>query len=254
MMSALSIREELMSFGFNRLQADVYEKFITTVLDALFTAEVRVKEKSNWKKVVNKDGALLKQRRINGEQVMPVAEEAITAELHVQLDEIKIHANDNHALRKLDIEFRLDPPRPSEKITGKKSKRPDLVAKAMHYNTKGVEIVFEAKNVFTMADLKNKYFGKQGVQCFTRKADSYSCQKLGAMIGYTINESEHHWLDKIKQVAQEYTIQNNTLRQTLSQHQKPTITTDLLVENETNDYVKLFHMIMCFNTLKQTEQ
>lgn len=246
-----SIRDELIDFGFNKLQANVYAKFITTVFDALFSAESRVKAKENWENILLKEGALLKERNINGKSITPTAEEAITAELHVQLDHIKIEADVNHTLREMYIEFRLDPPIPSDTKTGKNCKRPDLVAKAMHFSTQGVELFVEAKNVFSLSDVKNHYFGTQGTVCFTRSEDSYRCKNLGAMLGYTISETEQYWLGKINAIASDHTKHSETHQHIVSETDtRPILTLDFPIEAQSDQCVKLFNMIMKFNTLE----
>ncbi len=243
-----SIKKYLVSSGYNIIAANAYIRFIEATLGALYKAEKRLNHKSAWNDFIVKDGAFNKLQKYSGlaTEIAIPSEVAITTELKPILDSLRKECASDDLLRDLDIFFEVEVPTPSKTKTGIKSNRIDIRAKSFRKEFE-LEMVYEAKNITTESDVKNKYLSADGILCLLRKSEPYSKMPISGMIAYTVKGSRKKWAEKIINNI-DSTFKTKKLSKSLSHKNKQVKSTLLSIFEEDNSIVEktVIHLIFKF--------
>src|SRR5262245_12932606 len=112
-------------------------------------------------------------------------EEGLTDELKHLLQDLRRRSPMASTLRELDIHFEGEAKARSKTLIGKNARKIDI--RAASYNTNyALELVFEAKIIDSDGDIRNSYFGPQGLGCFTDPPEPYTVSPVGGLLAYTV--------------------------------------------------------------------
>ena len=109
----IELEQFLCDLDFDQLQVAIWKQFIIAVIGAMRVAEARLCDPVEWKRFKKMDGALSKavprSQRSAQKQPRPL-EEGISTELRHYLKDIVRAADENHALKRLQIYFESEAP------------------------------------------------------------------------------------------------------------------------------------------------
>lgn len=194
----------LCNLGMTTFQSRIWCRMIAASVDALRQAEARLCVQ--WPQFIGMLGAIskAKRRRSKGgsSRTVPL-EEGVTAELGGHLDDIVASAKADHPLKQLGVRFQVEKLRRSPRLTGKRSKKADIVATSNAGEgiagwKASVELVFEAKVLDAPAGVKDYLHSEEGIGRFHRKSEPYTEEKIAAMLAYTVEGEPSEWTERIR--------------------------------------------------------
>lgn len=187
----------LVGKGIDELIASQWAKFLITAFEALRSAEATLNEPAAWALHVARKGALLNPRRTRAERGRRLpSEEGLTCGLAETLWAVRVGAQSDHDLRRLEIQFHTEARMPSRRRTGKNARRTDIWIRSA-LGPDAPNIVMEAKLIVTDKELREQYLGPGGLGCFTELAEPYTKGPLAGLIAYTVEDGDLPWPDRI---------------------------------------------------------
>lgn len=194
----------LKSLGMTSFQSRIWGRVIVASMEALRHAETKLCV--GWPEFRVKLGSMSKSKRRRGKgpsaQEIPL-EEGVTAELAPLADDFAVSAKPDHALNQLGVRFTAEKLRRSSKLTGKKSKKADIVATFNAGESIGggkvPELVFEAKVLDTPGAIKAYLHAQEGIGRFYRANEPYTEERVAAMLAYTVDGDASDWLQIVRQ-------------------------------------------------------
>ncbi|MGC4079304.1 MAG: hypothetical protein QM702_20140 [Rubrivivax sp.] len=191
----LSPRELVGRAGYSASRADFMELVLQCAIETLQSAEAQLC--SDWQKFCDKKGATRAPRKGAKSKARRPDENALTYEIgdyvHAHLKKLP----SEHRFRQVHFDF--ERPLASKRLAGSLQKRMDLRFEAYHAD--GPEFVIEAKPLFELADVDNRYLGEEGLGRFTREEEPLTRDQLGGLIGYVPFSNASDWRQTIREAT-----------------------------------------------------
>jgi hypothetical protein len=176
------------------LQARVWEEFTGRVVSALRQAMDVLSSGDHEKKI----GYWCKgTRSIKGTKVHLPQEDSITHALTEALEIVRQHSAPDDFLKKRQISFPQQQPRPKQSRLGKSALTTDIRAYSLEEIY--LDLRIEAKVLFGSSDVTH-YCGEKGLLRFSNP-EPYTQQAVGMMVGYSVRHDDGHWTKRIEAKA-----------------------------------------------------
>jgi hypothetical protein len=172
------------------------ELVLRCAIEALQNAEIQLC--SDWTKFCGKKGATRAPRRGAKNNARRPDENALTYEIGRYVRAHLRGLPGEHRFRQVDFAF--EQPLASARLAGSLQKRVDLRFEARHAD--GPEFVIEAKPLFELADVGNRYLGEEGLGRFTREEEPLTRDQLGGLIGYVPLVNAADWRETIRKATE----------------------------------------------------
>lgn len=186
--SKSNLKTFLLDHGFSAIDAEKWAEFARQVLAIYWRAADKLLQPEYWEAFKQKNGALgVPKKKRSGEVVRMPIEDAITSEIGHFADELRSSLEADHFLRKHDVQFRYEGLVYDEKRSGRYSKKVDFSARSAYPDAP--TLMIEAKPLRSKSDIQNCYFGTDGMGCFLTDDSPYTKGPLGAMLAYTITNT-----------------------------------------------------------------
>jgi len=186
--SKSNLKTFLRDHGFSAIDAEKWAEFTRQVLAIYWRAADQLLQPKYWEAFKQKNGALgVPKKKRGGEVVRIPIEDAITSEIGHFADELRSSLEADHFLRKHDVQFRYEGLVYDDKRSGRYSKKVDFSAKSAYPDAP--TLMIEAKPLRSTGDVQNCYFGADGMGCFLTDDSPYTKGPLGAMLAYTITNT-----------------------------------------------------------------
>jgi len=177
----------LQQHGFNPAKAELWANFVTQVLLIYSAAADELQKPTRWENFKNKKGAQGAPKKKKKQLVSVPVEDAITSEIGFLADELFCKLDADHFLRRHSTQLRFEALVQSPLRAGRHSKKIDFEVFSAFEDAPRLAI--EAKPLTSLSDVGGRYLGDEGIGCFFSQDSSYATGPMGAMLAYTINET-----------------------------------------------------------------
>ena len=188
---ASSLKKMFLRQGFTPAKAELWARFVQHSLGILHIAADTLLQKGHWASFKSKRGAFGKARPIKGASAtkrIPM-EDAITSELMAISTKLRVSAPKQHFLHEHEVSFTPEALVFCDSRAGRHSRKSDMLIQSLT-NADAPELRIEAKPITRISDIKKRYLGNDGLGCFLTTDSPYTKGALGAMLAYTISESQ----------------------------------------------------------------
>lgn len=191
-------------------KAQLLQDACNLAIDALHSA--RNELASGWDAFIALDGTLGKPRKKRGKngacesrapaKALNVQENAITSKLE---SPIRRHLSSkplNHAARVIHLSCHIEANVPSETKAGDSLNRADIRFEMVGMENSDLDIVFEAKVLKRVSEIKTAYIGDDGLGRFCRENEPFTEGPIGGLIAYVNDSGAAEFQTKLNEAVQ----------------------------------------------------
>lgn len=202
--TVLTLRDRLPTTDdpLGHMRANIWERFVSRAVEALYEAsEVLAQKRLPFDHETVNGYWRAGQYNVRGTQVEVPEENGITDALVRALQNIGEAVHETDPINEYEIYFAQQQPRAIQNSLGSKAYTTDIQIRSRKLAY--LDLRIEAKVLFSGADA-TAYCGQQGLLRFAHP-EPYTDQIVGMMLGYSIRQSDEHWLTRIQQKSQPQT-------------------------------------------------